>query len=92
MADKNNKKPASFEEALSELEAIVATMESGQVPLEAMMKQFERGMQLAKFCSSKLGETEKRIDVLMRDAAGKTGWHPMPEETPPADAADDRLF
>lgn len=86
------KKPASFEEALSELEAIVATMESGQVPLEAMMKQFERGMALSKFCSSKLGETEKRIEVLMRDAAGQPDWQPMTEEAPEAESSDDGML
>ena len=86
------KKPASFEAALSELETIVATMESGQVPLEEMMKQFERGMALSKFCSTKLGETEKRIEVLMRDAAGQPDWQPMEEEDPGAASADDDML
>ncbi|MDT8389230.1 MAG: exodeoxyribonuclease VII small subunit [Lentisphaeria bacterium] len=87
-----DKKPASFEEALRELEAIVATMESGQIPLEAMMKQFERGMALATFCSSKLGEAEKRIEILMRDAAGQPDWRPLPDEAPTSESPDDSML
>lgn len=67
-----------FEAALAELEQIVARMEGGQMPLEDMMKQFERGMKLSKFCSAKLGETEKRIEILMKTASGQEQWQEMP--------------
>ncbi|OPZ31133.1 MAG: Exodeoxyribonuclease 7 small subunit [Lentisphaerae bacterium ADurb.BinA184] len=64
----------SFEKALEELEKIVAEMESGDLPLDKTMARFERGMKLAKFCSAKLGETERRIEILMRDAKGEPEW------------------
>ena len=66
-----------FEEALGELERIVTAMEAGALPLEDMMKQFERGMKLAKFCSGKLGDTEKRIEILMKNANGELEWQAM---------------
>ena len=55
----------SFEQALERLEKIVAKMESGELPLAESMKHFEEGMKLANLCTEKLGETEKKIEVLM---------------------------
>ena len=65
---------------LAELEQIVAAMEAGELPLEDMMKQFERGMKLSKHCSGKLGETEKRIEILMKNASGEAQWQDMPSQ------------
>jgi exodeoxyribonuclease VII small subunit len=65
-----------FEEALSKLETIVAEMESGQISLDEGMKHFEEGMKLAKFCEAKLCETEKKIEVLMRQGNGEPEWQP----------------
>jgi exodeoxyribonuclease VII small subunit len=67
-------KGVKFEEGLAELEGIVSAMETGEMALEDMMKQFERGMKLSRLCTSKLEETEKRIEILMRNAAGEEKW------------------
>lgn len=56
----------SFEKALSELEAIVAAMESGALTLEKMMEQYEEGMRLISFCSGKLNEVEKKIEIMVK--------------------------
>jgi len=56
----------SFEKALSELEAIVEAMESGALPLEKMMAQYEQGMSLISFCSAKLNEVEKKIEIMTK--------------------------
>jgi len=56
----------SFEKALSELEAIVEAMESGALPLEKMMEQYEQGMSLISFCSAKLNEVEKKIEIMTK--------------------------
>lgn len=65
----------SFEKALERLEKIVAEMESGELPLAESMKRFEEGSKLANFCTRKLGETEKRIEILMnKDQEGELDW------------------
>ncbi len=45
---RKNEAPASFEKALSELEQIVTRLESGDLPLEEALNEFERGVQLAR--------------------------------------------
>ncbi len=77
MPNKNvNKATAeqTFEAALDRLEKLVAEMESGDLPLDDSMKKFEEGMKLAKFCTGKLSETEKKIEILLRDSNGEPEW------------------
>ena len=57
----------TFEKALDQLEQIVAELESEDLPLEKALKKFEEGIQLSKFCSAKLDETEKKITRLLED-------------------------
>ena len=54
----------TFEEAMTELEALVRASESGKVPLDEMLARLERGNRLAAFCRGKLGELERRIEIL----------------------------
>jgi len=61
----------TFELAMKQLEQIVQDLESGDMPLEKAIKTFEDGIQLSKFCSEKLDETEKRITILMQRSDGK---------------------
>ena len=67
----------TFEQSLKQLEKIVQELESGDLPLEKAIKKFEEGIQLSKFCSRKLDETEERINVLMRDEEGKIKESPF---------------
>lgn len=60
----------TFEQAMKQLEQIVQDLESGDMPLEKAIKKFEEGIQLSKYCTEKLDESEKRITILMQDAAG----------------------
>ena len=53
-----------FESAIAELEAIVKTLEGGDLPLEQSLECFERGVQLSRFCHSRLEEAERRIEIL----------------------------
>ena len=53
-----------FEAALAELEAIVKKLEDGDQTLEASMTLYERGVQLSRFCHTRLEEAERRIEVL----------------------------
>ena len=54
----------SFEKALEELEAIVARMEDGKLPLEESLAAYQRGTELLKLCESKLNAAQARIAVL----------------------------
>ena len=71
---KNQLEKLSFEEALAKLEENVTTMESGNLPLEKMMKAFEEGQILAGICSDKLKAVEKKIEVLKKQTSGETEW------------------
>ena len=53
-----------FEAALAELEAIVKRLEDGDQTLEASLTLYERGVQLSRFCHTRLEEAERRIEVL----------------------------
>ncbi|GAB6267662.1 MAG: exodeoxyribonuclease VII small subunit [Smithella sp.] len=54
-----------FEDALEKLEDIVKKMEAGDIPLDESLKSFEEGIRLIRFCSAKLEETERRVEVLL---------------------------
>jgi exodeoxyribonuclease VII small subunit len=56
--------PASFEAALAELEALVATMESGQLPLKESLAAYQRGAQLLAFCQESLKDAQQQVEVL----------------------------
>lgn len=62
------KKPEtlSFDAALGELELIVQELEQGDVPLETALKQFERGIQLARVSKQKLDQAEQQVQVLLQ--------------------------
>jgi exodeoxyribonuclease VII small subunit len=61
----NGKNPVNeFEKSLAELEALVERMESGEMALEESMKQFERGIQLARACQAALKQAELRVQKL----------------------------
>jgi exodeoxyribonuclease VII small subunit len=64
----------SFEESLSCLEAIVARLERGDLPLEQAIAAYEEGRRLAETCSRRLGEVEQRIEILAKGADGKAEW------------------
>lgn len=55
-----------FEEALQRLEDIVRRMEAGDMSLEESLRAFEEGIRLARFCSKKLDEAERRVDILLK--------------------------
>jgi exodeoxyribonuclease VII small subunit len=54
----------SYEEALGELERIVATLESEERPLEDALALYERGQSLARYCASLLDKAELKVQQL----------------------------
>ena len=59
----------SFEEALDELEAIVAELEQGDSALDESIARFERGVALTRRCEDRLGEAEKKLAVLLQQGS-----------------------
>lgn len=53
-----------FEAAIAELETIVKKLEEGDLALEKSLELYERGVQLSRFCHTRLEEAEKRIEIL----------------------------
>jgi exodeoxyribonuclease VII small subunit len=56
--------PKDYESALAELEAIVAEMESGQLPLDASLAAYKRGAELLQYCRQQLAEAEQQVKIL----------------------------
>ena len=56
--------PESYEAALQELEALVSSLESGQLPLDKLLTGYQRGAQLLNFCCDRLEAVETQIKVL----------------------------
>ncbi len=61
--------PLDFEAALSELEALVQSMETGSLSLEDSLRAFERGVQLTRQCQTALQQAELRVKALSRDGS-----------------------
>ena len=76
----DNKLPTDFESALKELEGIVHSMEVGDLPLEASLGAYQRGMSLLKYCQDQLTSAEQKIRVLengvLRDLPPMSGNSP----------------
>lgn len=65
-------KTQTFEENLQALEAIVARLESGEVPLEEAISQFQEGMKLSKDLQKTLTTAEKTlVKVMQADGSEK---------------------
>lgn len=56
--------PASYEDALTELERLVAAMEGGQMPLDRLLQNYRRGADLLTFCRARLDAVEQQVKVL----------------------------
>jgi exodeoxyribonuclease VII small subunit len=67
-----------FEAALKELEQIVEQLEAGDLPLEQSLELFEQGVRLSRDCQKRLDEAERRVEILLKDEAGR--YTPSPFE------------
>jgi len=65
MPKKATKKAPDFEKAMQDLENLVNNMESGELSLEASLKQFEDGVKLTRICQKALSEAEQKVSILM---------------------------
>ncbi len=76
MDDKTKPTP-SFEDALTRLETIVESMESGDVPLAELLAKFEEGNGLLKICEGRLKEAELKIEQLKKQKDGSIAFSPF---------------
>lgn len=61
--------PKHFEDALQELEEIIAQMEAGQVSLEQSLASYQRGAMLLQYCQKALADAEQQVRVLTETQA-----------------------
>jgi len=57
-------KELDYESAMSELETIVADMETGKLSLEDSLAAYKRGAELLTFCRSKLEDAQQQVRIL----------------------------
>jgi len=73
------KKKLTFEERLQQLEALIAKMESGEMPLEEAMQQYEAGLNALNALEKELTAAQQRLTVL-RQQNGEDIEVPMEEQ------------
>ena len=56
----------SYEEAVKELEKILAELEEGKVSLDDAIKLFEKSVELSKLCFDKLKQTEGKVEIIKK--------------------------
>jgi exodeoxyribonuclease VII small subunit len=59
-------KAMDFEQQLESLEALVESLESGDLSLEDSLTSFEQGIKVARDCQQTLKQAEQKVEVLMR--------------------------
>ena len=69
-----------FEASLGRLEEIVKTLEGGEVALDTALALFEEGVGLSRLCHGKLKHAERRVELLLKDAAGNVAAVPLEDE------------
>lgn len=57
----------TFEQSMAELEVIVKQLETGEVPLEQALEQFQKGIVLSKQCQDTLSKAEETLTKIMSD-------------------------
>ena len=67
MSKKEDTKELNFEESLLNLEEIVKRLETGEVPLDDAIEEFNKAMVLAKKCDEKLKNAEDAITKLVKE-------------------------
>ncbi len=86
--------PPNFEEALSQLDAIVGALESESIPLEDLIQQYDRGMKLLATCQSQLETAKQRVEMIgQREEANANPSVDHPSENKPhSSEPSDELF
>ncbi|UTW45312.1 exodeoxyribonuclease VII small subunit [bacterium SCSIO 12696] len=73
----SKQKSINFEQKLSELEALVNHMESGDMSLEESLKAFEKGIQITRQCQQALSDAEQKVSILTQNNQGELDEKPF---------------
>ena len=68
--------PPSYEAAAQELDALLARLDGGQLPLDELLTQHQRGNELLAYCRARLEALEQQLTVLENGA--ERPWTPQP--------------
>lgn len=81
----------TFEQALAALEALVAQMESADLPLEEVISAYEKGCLLLKTCESRIADARARVNKITLSNSGQVAIEPLDgiESPAPANTADE---
>jgi len=79
-----------FEDALKKLEAIVDELEGGGLNLDEAIKKYEEGMKLSTSCYKRLGDIQKKVEILTKDSSGKITVKDLNTSGPRAEEASSR--
>ena len=69
-------KNKTFEESLIKLEVIIRELESGEVPLDDMVKKYTEAMELVKFCNQKLANATETVNKILNSDGSFTEFKP----------------
>ncbi len=75
-------KDLSFEQALQELEAVVARLESGDVSLDNAIDAYSRGMELKAHCQARLEEARLKVEKIRVPVDGSIPQQAEPFDSP----------
>lgn len=67
--------PCDFEKSLQQLNFIIEKMESGELSLDASLKQFEEGINLIRSCQQTLSEAEQKVQILVGKSVSDFNTH-----------------
>ena len=72
MSEKTGKNTAnapieSFASAMAELSRLVTQLEEGELPLEASITAYQRGVELVRYCTAQLEKVDRQIQVLDKE-------------------------
>jgi exodeoxyribonuclease VII small subunit len=71
----------SFEQALGQLEKVVAALEKGDIPLDQSISLYQRGQILRQHCQARLDDAKERIEAIVVNGNGQpTGTRPFDSE------------
>lgn len=69
-----------FEKSLQELEALIARLERGDLPLAESLALFEQGVALTRRCHGALADARQRVEILSKDGATEA-FDPQPQDS-----------
>jgi exodeoxyribonuclease VII small subunit len=72
--------PFDFEQALAGLEDLVERLEQGDLPLEASLTEFQRGVELSRRCQAALAAAEQRVELLLKRNDGSEERVPFDQD------------